>query len=352
MFLQPVNIVQCIFVFVAAFSLLLIRRNQPFSDLKYLAALLTLSMSFNLLEELNITRNLYLVTPIFVLAKGPAFYLFVRRVVFPQQQNQSYAVLHFIPALAALPFTAWPQAVIAVGTISQLIYAYFTLKAIRQYHLASSEMRSDASNLSLNWVVAVFLVYLALGVFDLVRLNLQPYITTDFNLDGQLIGTLLGLLLFCYLVYKAVATLNVFANTQQYIEQIQPALSPSKQPIQPTQPTELEKNLFEQIHQHIVGNQLHRKAKLSLNDIAADLGLNLRDVSRAINLCAGCNFNDFINKMRVEDIKHQLNQRDDDSMNLLDLAFATGFNSKSNFNAVFKKQTGMTPSQYLKSLQG
>jgi len=39
-----------------------------------------------------------------------------------------------------------------------------------------------------------------------------------------------------------------------------------------------------------------------------------------------------------------------DHFTILGLAQESGFKSKSTFNAVFKKMTGMTPSQYKKTL--
>jgi AraC-like DNA-binding protein len=76
----------------------------------------------------------------------------------------------------------------------------------------------------------------------------------------------------------------------------------------------------------------------------------LKDISWAINKVAKRNFNDYINYLRVLEVKKSLNG-DMSSSNILEIAILCGFNSKSAFNAVFKREVGMTPSQYLKSLQ-
>jgi AraC-like DNA-binding protein len=63
----------------------------------------------------------------------------------------------------------------------------------------------------------------------------------------------------------------------------------------------------------------------------------------------GKNFYDFINHYRVAEA--QLLLVDPRYRHLTHLAVAeeAGFNSKATFNAVFKKQTGQTPSEYIRS---
>ena len=65
-----------------------------------------------------------------------------------------------------------------------------------------------------------------------------------------------------------------------------------------------------------------------------------------INQSFGRNFYDFVNGYRVREVLRLMEDgsRADDKM--LTLAFDAGFNSKPTFNAVFKKITGRTPSDY------
>ena len=58
------------------------------------------------------------------------------------------------------------------------------------------------------------------------------------------------------------------------------------------------------------------------------------------------NFYDFINTHRIEEIKKRMNDSKFQNLTLLALAYDVGFNSKSVFNAAFKKHTGMTPKEY------
>jgi AraC-like DNA-binding protein len=53
----------------------------------------------------------------------------------------------------------------------------------------------------------------------------------------------------------------------------------------------------------------------------------------------------------VQEVMLKLNDPKYTSFSLLGIALDSGFNSKSAFNRFFKKATGLTPSDYKKSLQ-
>ena len=59
------------------------------------------------------------------------------------------------------------------------------------------------------------------------------------------------------------------------------------------------------------------------------------------------NFNDFVNKYRVEEVKKAFDNGDHKKSTLLGIAFDCGFNSKATFNRAFKKNTGLSPKDYL-----
>jgi AraC-like DNA-binding protein len=89
---------------------------------------------------------------------------------------------------------------------------------------------------------------------------------------------------------------------------------------------------------------------LSLPQLAAALQTNTPALSRFINQEYGRNFNDFINQYRIRAFIEKLKAGEQEQNTLLALAFDCGFNSKNTFNRAFKKETGQTPSQYIKNL--
>jgi AraC-like DNA-binding protein len=58
------------------------------------------------------------------------------------------------------------------------------------------------------------------------------------------------------------------------------------------------------------------------------------------------NFSEFLNFHRIEKVKEFLKSSEAKKYTLVTLAEVAGFNSKSSFNATFKKMVGVTPSAY------
>ena len=65
----------------------------------------------------------------------------------------------------------------------------------------------------------------------------------------------------------------------------------------------------------------------------------------------GANFFDFINGYRVEEAKRLFKDPSKSAYTILAIAEDAGFNSKSAFNAVFKRVAGQTPSEFRQDLQ-
>jgi AraC-like DNA-binding protein len=61
------------------------------------------------------------------------------------------------------------------------------------------------------------------------------------------------------------------------------------------------------------------------------------------------NVNLFINSYRIKEAKRMLLDASFNHLSIEGIARSVGFNSKSAFNATFKKITGMTPSFYQRS---
>lgn len=96
--------------------------------------------------------------------------------------------------------------------------------------------------------------------------------------------------------------------------------------------------------------KVYLDANFTLPDLAEKLEIPSHILSRVINEKLGLNFFDFINQYRIEEVKSKMANPDFDNLSLLGIAFESGFNTKSAFNRVFKKMTGLTPSEFKKQI--
>lgn len=85
---------------------------------------------------------------------------------------------------------------------------------------------------------------------------------------------------------------------------------------------------------------------LSLPELANMLEMSSHHLSRIINEEFGVNFFDFVNHYRIKEVKSRIGNPEYKHLSLFGIALDSGFNSKSAFNRVFKKVTGITPSEY------
>ena len=87
---------------------------------------------------------------------------------------------------------------------------------------------------------------------------------------------------------------------------------------------------------------------LTVSSFSKDLKLPSRYVSYLINTYYETNFNEFINRLRIDLFVDQVKQGMHKDNTILALALDSGFKSKSTFNQAFKTIKGVTPSEFLK----
>jgi ligand-binding sensor domain-containing protein/AraC-like DNA-binding protein len=87
---------------------------------------------------------------------------------------------------------------------------------------------------------------------------------------------------------------------------------------------------------------------LTLKKLSEKLMIHYNHLSQIINDKLDKSFSDFINMYRIEEAKKRLEHPKESKKTVLEIAYDTGFYSKSVFNTAFKKFTGKTPSQYKK----
>jgi YesN/AraC family two-component response regulator len=143
-------------------------------------------------------------------------------------------------------------------------------------------------------------------------------------------------------------------NKQQLEEEMQEAEHMESQIVivEKSRPakTALQSNKIDDIVNNIVNvieqQKLYTETELTLKQLADKLQLPSYQVSQAINDGMKKNFYDLINGYRVENAKRLLLDPKNENYTILSVGFEAGFNSKTTFNTVFKKFTGVTPTEF------
>ncbi|MEP6698855.1 MAG: AraC family transcriptional regulator [Verrucomicrobiota bacterium] len=89
--------------------------------------------------------------------------------------------------------------------------------------------------------------------------------------------------------------------------------------------------------------QAHSDEKLSLTKVAKFVNISSNHFSERFKEVTGVNFVDYLARTRTEKAGELLRKSE---MRVSEIAFAVGFQSLSQFNRVFKKLTGKSPSEY------
>ncbi|MBU2881875.1 AraC family transcriptional regulator [Psychrosphaera sp. B3R10] len=333
------SIIKLLLVFNCVYGCLLLNRPR-YTGLKWLLLIAGLATTLDLTQNVfNLHQELAIAT-VFTLILGPGYYWFIKGLISPvkfQWQN----LKHLLPAIIALFILNQPQIVIAFGTLSQLAYGYVILRLIKNYHKAIQSETSFAESLNLNWVKYAMVVLILSIVFDLIRLNLQPVIPNDINEVSQIISNGIAVIVTSFLVIKLNQLPEIFSD----FSLPQDAQAPAEQPVADA----LAEDMFQQLHQQIMEQRWFLTPRLTLRMLSELTGLGEKDISWAINTGGTASFNDYINKLRLTEFTQRFEQKNHNQMSILDVALDCGFNSKSSFNLVFKRELGVTPSQYLKT---
>jgi len=104
--------------------------------------------------------------------------------------------------------------------------------------------------------------------------------------------------------------------------------------------------IVSRINETLQKEKLYQETELTLQNLADRIQFPSYQVSQAINEGMKKNFYDLVNSYRVEEAKRLLLDSKNRNYTILSVGFEAGFNSKTTFNTVFKKFTGLTPTEY------
>jgi AraC-like DNA-binding protein len=105
--------------------------------------------------------------------------------------------------------------------------------------------------------------------------------------------------------------------------------------------------LLRRIDRLMTAERIYRREGLSIGAMAVELGTPEYRLRQVINEGLGYrNFNAFLNRYRIEEVKAALADPGQKDVPILTIAMDAGFQSIGPFNRAFKAETGVTPTEY------
>lgn len=208
---------------------------------------------------------------------------------------------------------------------------FYLLRALRLQAQHRKDMRAQFSNterMSLGWLRNI--VFLFMGVWLLVVVKQILWMASvPFPL------------FYSALAFSEMLAIAAFA----FFALRQPALSFDQAdtiaaPRVPILTQERTKRIAAKLTAALDDDRLYADSDLSLRRLSDVTGVTKNHISETLSQHLGMNFFDFVNTRRIEDAKRLLAETDD---TVLSIAYDVGFNSRSTFNAAFKKHVGTTP---------
>lgn len=297
----------------------------------------------------------------FDLLLGPSIYFYIKKSTYNEIRFNNYFYANFLPfavGFMAVWIFCFPVIAFTVknysayklfgvfsfyGSIEFIVYSHFVVYSSLSIKLLSSYSKYVMDNFSNADVQLLRWLRILLGGFVFI------WVINILDILMQLRGSA-GLIL-------SVATIGgifVFANLIVIISVLNPEIFRDKiHSVKPkyekTLLDESEKEKYaERLNKIITDEKIYLSGNLSLTDLAEKLNVQNHVVSQIINTTFGKNFYDYINFFRVEECKKLLTSSSHKSKTVLEIAFGCGFNSKSVFNESFKKNTGLTPTEFRK----
>jgi AraC-like DNA-binding protein len=244
-----------------------------------------------------------------------------------------------------------------IRNVQMIIYYFLALRALTSYQKSIHHLFSEVSRINLAWVRWVINGYLFLIISLLVLFYFVIQYPDQFEL--LIVINMVIITPYIYLItFKGLAQPTLWQmkpdgqkeNVEKEIleaEEIESLKKDEKKIPSLKRPQE---NKIEEIVSRIQNimkqEKLYQETELSLQNLADKIGFPSYQVSQAINEGMKKNFYDLVNGYRVEEAKRLLLDVKNKNFTILSVGFEAGFNSKTTFNSVFKKFTGLTPTEF------
>jgi AraC-like DNA-binding protein len=376
---NSISIISLIAVFVSlllAFFLLTVSTKNKLGNVLLASFILLNAIDLSGWFIFHITRN-YPNIEVFRWSTSwlinPAFYLYALSICFSDFKLKIKHLLHAIPFVlynvALLPKvylvdlaakihflenyrnSAMPQTLLVLGHLQFAFYVIAIFLVLKKYKKIYLENYADTTTITYKWLFQLTVIIVIVHSIVMFKDFLMFTGNSDIFNGAQIIVGINAVFILCWFVLKALYSPDLFRGIDS---KIQPAkhlaaetpLS-NNQSVKGVISLENNENIL-RIKEYMVQQEPYLEPSLTIQDLADQIKMPVRDLSVLINNHLDQHFFDFVNEYRIEKAMRILKDPAKSNLTILEILYEIGFNSKSSFNTSFKKHTNLTPTEFRK----
>jgi AraC-like DNA-binding protein len=258
---------------------------------------------------------------------GPLLYLYVKA----RKDNSFYIwdLLNFLPFVAA--------GIIAnFYDVHPYFQAFFQILSLVVYGILSLRLKNFRLNKFIATVVsAEVLVAITLAVMYMYYPKFS---------DVRLFFICLTVLIY-WVSYKAISQPDLFVETVAH-NVIKLEMQRTRKYAHSSLKSEESKRIAQELQHLMYKEKAYIDSSLTIDSLSAKIRTSRHHLSQVINEHLNKTYLDLITELRLDEARRKLSDPSNLRFTIAALALDSGFNSVSNFNEVFKKQFGTTPSRF------
>jgi AraC-like DNA-binding protein len=283
-------------------------------------------------------------------------FLFVDYLYLPTLVNK-YPPSHEVPGEVLLnPASPVRIGLRVVRIVQMIIYYVLAEKALTSYQKSIRHLFSETTRISLAWVRWLINGYLFLIISLLVMFYFVVRYPEQFDL--LIIVNTAIIIPYIYLItFKGLTQPTLWQKKTdeqkaslkkeiRYVAEMELKKDVKRNQVSYLQHATKISEIVSRISDAMQNEELYQQPELTLQNLADQIKIPPYQVSQAINEGMHKNFYDLVNGYRVDEAKRLLVDVKNRNYTILSVGFEAGFNSKTTFNTVFKKFTGLTPTEY------
>ena len=200
-------------------------------------------------------------------------------------------------------------------------------------HIAKPQRNTEVSNWldKLKWT---YVIFVAANFSYLITISLLGWpVHWDYGISLVLAGTIY------FAAFKAYDKPELFIERENLVYE-------RKRNNKELLSNEHARVLELKLNAIMLDDKLFLNNQLNLAELANHLNTSTHNLSFLLNQKMNTNFNDYINKFRIEHAQAMLKSPSMSHLTVLAIGYESGFSSKSSFYSAFKKLTGKTPFEF------